>query len=341
MKRRLSIVLLAAVCGLLALPGVAHVAAAEQVVIRMATLAPAGSSWDRIFKAWSKSLEEKTGGTAKFQFFSGGVAGDERDVLRKMKLGQLDAAGITAVGLSQVVRPISLLQMPGVVDNFEQLNRVRTELASEFEAMFDAEGYKLLGWGDAGFGRILSKQPILLPSDYKSVRPWVPRGDAALPELMKLVGANGVPLGIPEVFPALQTGMVDTVICSAIAAVALQWFRHLGHISQEPLVAIPGATLIRKELFTALTPEQQAALTDSGEKAHAVLIKQVQAEDEKSYKTLTEKMGLKPFSLRGSPEQEQAWDKVDKQLQANLTGKLWSKEFYTKVIQISHGAKAR
>ncbi len=340
MKRVLSIVLLA-VAGLLALPGLARVAATEEVVIRMATLAPAGSSWDRIFKAWSKSLGEKTGGALKFQFFSGGVAGDERDILRKMKLGQLDAAGITAVGLSQVVRPISLLQMPGVVDSFDQLNKVRTELAGDFETMFDKEGYKLLGWGDAGFGRILSKQPVLVPSDYKAVRPWVPRGDAALPEFMKIVGANGVPLGIPEVFPALQTGMVDTVICSAIAAVALQWFRHVSHISQEALVPIVGATLLRKELFTALTPDQQAALVETGTKAHAVLIKQVQAEDEKSYRTLTEKMGLKSFSLQGTPAQVEAWDKVNKQLQESLTGKLWTKEFYTKVLQLSRSAKGK
>lgn len=340
MKRMLSMALLA-LAGLLVLPGLARVAATDEVVIRMATLAPAGSSWDRIFKAWNKSLSEKTGGSLKFQFFSGGVAGDERDVLRKMKAGQLDAAGITAVGLSQVVRSISLLQLPGVVDDFKQLNEVRTELASDFEGMFDAEGYKLLGWGDAGFGRILGKKPILVPSDYKSVRPWVPRGDAALPELMRIVGANGVPLGIPEVFPALQTGMVDTVICSAIAAVALQWFRHVEYISKEAAVPIVGATLLRKELFTALKPEQQAALLETAAKAHAVLIKQVQAEDDKSYATLTDKMGLKSFSLQATPQQIEAWDKVNVKLQETLTGKLWTQDFYTKVMRVARQAKGK
>lgn len=340
MKRVLTIVLLA-LAGLVALPGLTRVAANEDVVIRMATLAPAGSSWDRIFKAWSKSLAQETDGAVKFQFFSGGVAGDERDVLRKMKLGQLDAAGITAGGLTQIVPPITLLQMPGVVDNFEQLNRVRSELSGELEQLFEDEGYKLLGWGDAGFGRILSKQPILMPSDYKVVRPWIPRGDTALTELMKIVGANGVPLGIPEVFPALQTGMVDTVICSAIAAVALQWFRHLEHIGQEAIVPILGATLLRKELFTTLSPDHQAALLETAAKAHAVLIKQVQSEDEKSYKTLTGKLGLKAFSMQATPAQVQAWDKVNKELQANLTGKLWTKEFYAKVQRLSRAAKGK
>ena len=160
MKRKLVWPLLAALL-VIGVPGLAHVSAAGTTTIRMASLAPAGSSWDKLFRAWGGSLKKETGGAVQFQFFPGGVAGDERDVIRKMKLGQMDAAGLTSIGLGQIARPVSVLQMAGIFENYKQLNHVRDTLAPDFNAMFEKEGYRILGWGDAGFGRIFSKKPIL------------------------------------------------------------------------------------------------------------------------------------------------------------------------------------
>ncbi|MET0342659.1 MAG: TRAP transporter substrate-binding protein DctP [Polyangiales bacterium] len=322
---------------LLVVPSLTHVSAAGTTTIRMASLAPAGSSWDKLFRAWGGSLKKETGGAVQFQFFPGGVAGDERDVIRKMKLGQLDAAGLTSIGLGQIARPITVLQMAGIFENYKQLNHVRDTMAPEFNEMFAKEGYRILGWGDAGFGRIFSKKPILKPEDYKSVRPWVPREDPSLPEFMKIVGANGVPLGIPEVFPALQTGMVDTVVASAIAAVALQWFRYVTHMSKEASVAIVGATVVRDELFKTLAPEHQKVLLDTGKKAHAALIAQIQTEDQKAYKTLISR-GVTEFDTLGSPATQAAWKKVNDELLKRLTGRLWSKELLAKVIKTAQSA---
>jgi TRAP-type C4-dicarboxylate transport system substrate-binding protein len=332
MTRRLSSMLLI-IAFMLALPGIATVAATDKTVIRLGTLAPAGSTWDRVFKAWNKSLSDKTGGALSFQFFPGGVAGDEKDVIRKMKLGQMDAGGFTTVGLSQIAKPLSLLTTPGIIDGYDHLNKVRAELAPDLEAIFDKEGYKLLGWGDAGFGRVMSNRPILMPSDYKAVRPWVPKDEAAFPEFMKIVGANGVPAGIPEVFPALQTGMIDTVMVSAIAAVALQWFRNVKFVAKEAQIPIVGATLIRKEFLTNLPPDQAAALLETGTKAHEVLLKSIAKEDDTAYKSLTGKLGLKEFSMAATPAQVKAWSDTSKELRKRLTGKLWTAEFFQKTLK--------
>jgi len=331
MKRKLlGALLLVTLGGALVVPSSARVSAAGTTTISMATLAPAGSSWDKVFRAWGNSLKQQTGGAVEFKFFPGGMAGDERDVIRKMKLGTWDAGGFTSIGLSQIARPISILQMGGVFQNYKQLNYVRDQLGPDFESMFQKEGYRLLGWGDAGFGRIFSKKPILKPEDYKSVRPWVPREDASLPEFMKIIGANGVPLGIPEVFPALQTGMIDTVVASAIAAVALQWFRYITHMSKDANIAIVGATLVREDLFKSLAPEHQKVLLETGKKAHATLIAQVQAEDLKAHKTLLSR-GVIEFDPMATPAQQQLWTKANDELIKRLTGRLWSKELLEKV----------
>jgi len=328
MKRKLLWALVVVGC-VAAVPSLASVSAAG-TTIRMASLAPAGSSWDKLFRAWGNSLKKETGGAVQFQFFPGGVAGDERDVIRKMKLGQLDAAGLTSIGLGQIARPVSVLQMPGIVESYKQLSYVRETMAPEWDGMFGKEGYRLLGWGDAGFGRLFSKKPILKPEDYKSVRPWVPREDPTLPELMKIVGANGVPLGIPEVFPSLQTGMIDTVVASAIAAVALQWFRHVTHVTKPAGMPIIGATLMRDELFKTIAPDHQKVLVDTGKKAHAALIAQVQTEDARAYKTLIDR-GMIEYDPSGTPEQAKAWEKVNSELLKRMTGKLWSKELLERV----------
>jgi TRAP-type transport system periplasmic protein len=321
----------------LAVPSLASVSAAGNTTIRMASLAPSGSSWDKVFRAWGNSLKQQTGGAVTFQWFPGGVAGDERDVIRKMKLGQMDAAGLTSIGLGQIARPISLLQMAGIFENYKQLNHVRDTMGPEFEGMFQKEGYHLLGWGDAGFGRIFSKKPIMMPADYKAVRPWVPKEDASLPEFMKIIGANGVPLGIPEVFPALQTGMVDTVVASAIAAVALQWFRYVTHVSKNADIAIVGATLMREDLFKTIAPDHQKVLLDTGKKAHAALIAQVQVEDVKAYKTLLGR-GVKEFDTLATPEQRTAWTKVNDELIKRLTGRMWSKDLLDRVKKTAAAA---
>ena len=328
MKRKLLWVLLTIGVVVVA-PGLASVSAAGNTTIRFASLAPSGSSWDKVFRAWGNSVKQQTGGAVQFQWFAGGVAGDERDIIRKMKLSQMDAGALTSVGLGQIARASMLLQMAGVFENYKQLNYVRDQLP-EFDAMFQKEGYKLLGWSDVGFARIFSKKPILKPDDYKAVRPWVPREDPALPEMFKIIGANGVPLGIPEVFPALQTGMVDTVVNSAIGAVALQWFRYVTHMSKDANTAIVGAIVLRDELFKSIAPDHQKVLVDTAKKANAALLAQVQSEDQKAHKTLIGR-GLIEFDPFSTPEQRAAWDKVNNELLKRMTGRLWSKELFEKV----------
>jgi TRAP-type C4-dicarboxylate transport system substrate-binding protein len=196
--------------------------------------------------------------------------------------------------------------------------------------MFVKEGYRLLGWGDAGMGRLFSKKPILKPEDYKTARPWMAKDDPAMPVLLKMIGANGVPLGIPEVFPALQTGMIDTVLVSAIAAVALQWFRYLTHMSTDTSIAIVGATLVREDVFKTIAPDHQKILLETGKKAHASLIAQVQKEDLNAYKTLLSR-GMIEFDPLKTPEQKAVWNKLNTELIEKLTGRIFPKDLLERV----------
>ncbi len=338
MKTHARVFSLVTLCfGLLLLPtGLHHAARADGMTeIRMATVAPKGSKAERILRAWDMSVREKTGGRVKFRFYAGGIAGDERDVLRKIKVSQLDATTLTSVGLGQIVRSASVLQVPGLFKSYKDLTAVRAAMDAEWRKAFDDAGYQLLGWFDIGFGRIFSAQSIARPSDLKKARPWVWRDDPVFPELLKIAGANGVPLGLPEVFPALQTRMVDTVVASPTAALGLQWFNYVKYMTKQADIALVGATLITNQVFKALPPDQQQVLIETGKLAHQKALELIASEEQVDYNTL---------KTRGIQEVDTApyaaeWTKTYTELRTRLSGKLFSKELLDRVLAATARAK--
>ncbi len=322
MKHRLAFTLALALFAF-ALPGatVKSANAEGAAELRIATLAPSGSSWMKVFNAWNSTLQKETNNTLKLRFYTGGSQGDERDFVRKMRAGQMDGAAITTTGLGMLVRSVLVLSLPGVFTEYEELDQVRAELNSQFEEMFIKEGYQLLGWGDVGKTRIFSMHKFERPSDLKQLRPWAWKDDLIFTEFLKVVGANGVRLGVPEVYPALQTKMVDTLPSSALAAVSLQWYTRLKYVTATNDGIIVGATIVRKDKFDALTEEQKKVLLDTGIRAHKALNKSIRRDDDKSYETIL-KRGITAISISSAQAE---WDKAAEEVRGNLTGRVYSK----------------
>jgi len=302
--------------------------AEEAVELRFATLAPSGSSWMKVFNAWNLTIKKETNNALKLRFYPGGSQGDERDFVRKMRAGQVDGAALTTTGLGQLVRPILVLSVPGVLEEYEQLDNVRTELNDHFEKMFNEEGYTFLGWGDAGKTRLFSTERIERPSDIKKHRPWAWKDDLIFPEFLKVVGANPVRLGVPEVYPALQTRMVDTLPASALAAVALQWYTRLKHVSQRNSGIIVGATIVRTDKFEALSEEHQKVLVDTSIRAHKALNRSIRRDDDKSYATIL-KRGLTAVD---TSEHAAEWEDAAKQVRERLAGRVYPESLLQAVI---------
>ena len=329
MKSRLALTSALAIAAL-ALPGAAVEAAnTEEVVeIRIASLAPSGSSWMKVFNAWNLTVRKQTNDALELRFYAGGSQGDERDFVRKMRAGQMDGAALTSTGLGQLVRPVLVLSLPGVFSEYEELDRVRAEMNERFEKMFDDEGYTLLGWGDVGKTRLFSMERIERPSDIKKLRPWVWKDDLIFGEFLKVVGANPVRLGVPEVYPALQTRMVDTVPASAIAAVALQWYTRLKFVSERNSGIIVGATIMRKDKFEALTEEQQGVLIDTGIRAHNALNRTIRRDDDKAYRTILDR----GITAVDTTEHESEWQDAGKKVRERLAGRVYPKSLLEDVI---------
>ena len=231
-------------------------------------MAPRQSDLGRAFQQLRKELKEVTNGQVNLKMYDGGVAGDEMTVVRKMRVGQLDGALLTSTGLGALVPQVLVLQAPGLITSYPALDDVREKLGPDLVALFDKAGYELISWGDSGQVRIFSKHKIQHPNDLRNVRPWVWRGSPTMKAFIEAAGANGVTMGLPEVFSALQTGMVDTVIASSIGVLAFQWHTKLATMTKPGGGIVVGAYVIKKDRLAALPKAAQDHIRQSA-KDHA------------------------------------------------------------------------
>jgi TRAP-type C4-dicarboxylate transport system substrate-binding protein len=310
---------------------VAGASADGPVIIRYASLAPSGSAFGKILKAWGRQFKKETEGRAELRFYTGGSQGDERDFIRKIRAGQIDAAGITTTGMGMVVRPILVLTAPGLITEFDQLIHVRTQLRSRFEEMFRDSGFELLTWGDGGKNRLFSTEPFARPEDLKSGRPWAWKDDPVFAGFLSTIGANPVRVGANEVYGALQTRMIDTVPCSAIMAIAIQWYTKLEYMAKQNLNIIIGGSIVKKEVFNQLTPKDQKILLATAERGARAMDKIVLRDDATAYQTLIDR-GINVVDL--SPYQSE-WDAVAKRSREQLVGRVYSQSLLAQVTKLA------
>jgi TRAP-type C4-dicarboxylate transport system substrate-binding protein len=315
------------------LPGstASNAAADGPIVIRYASLAPPGSAFGKILKAWGRQYKKETEGRSELRFYTGGSQGDERDFIRKIRAGQIDAAGITTTGMGMIVRPILVLTAPGLITEMEQLYKVRTELRGRFEEMFRDAGFELLTWGDAGKNRLFSVNSFARPGDLRSGRPWAWKDDPVFAGYLGVIGANPVRVGANEVYGGLQTRMIDTVPSSCIMAIAIQWYTKLNYMAKQNLNIVIGGSIIKKEVLEQLTPGDQNVLLDTAERSARVMDSIVVRDDTKAYNTLVER-GMEVVDL--SPH-EAEWNAVAKQAREQLAGRVYSKSLLDQVAKLA------
>ena len=277
--------------------------ASAAIEIKIATVAPEGSAWMRIFAKMKVAIEQKTGGEVKLRFFPGQVAGDERDVVRKINTGQLQGGSFTSVGLALVNPKVMVLQMPLLFSNYAQLDKVRAALKAEFEESFREKGFELLGWGDVGWVYLMTKEPVASKADLKKQKVWVWSDDPISKTLMKESGVSPLPLGLPQVYPALNTGMVNAVYNAPLAALTLQWNTKVKYYSDFPLAIAIGATVVSKKVWDSLKPEHQKLVKEISEKHHKALNARVRSDNDKALASL-KGGGLQPVAVSPAAKKE-------------------------------------
>ena len=225
--------------------------------LKIATLAPAGTTWMKEMKAGANLIAERTGGRVILKFYPGGVMGNDQSVHRKIKIGQLHGGAFTPGGLAQVDSSIQSLGLPMMFKSFDEVDYVRAKMDPVIKQQMEAKGFVLLGISEGGFVRILSKKPMQSLESIRNSKVWVPAGDRIGQIAMSALGITPISLPISDVFTGLQTGLIETVTVNPTAAIAFQWHTSTSFMTEVPISYLIGVMAIQKKAFDKLSPDDQ------------------------------------------------------------------------------------
>jgi TRAP-type C4-dicarboxylate transport system substrate-binding protein len=274
-------------------------ASAQQVVLKMGTLAPEGTAWVKAFRDIGREVEQKTNQQVSLRFFPGGVLGDEEDMLRKIKVGQIQGVLLTGGGLGLIFKDIKILAIPFLFQNYSEVDALLDKMDGFFRKGLEDNGFKSMGWAEQGFVYLLSKEPIQGAADIGKKKVWVWEDTAMGRAVFKELGVNPIPLSIPDILMALQTGMIDTVYASPLAAISMQWFTKVSYMTDVPLAYSVGAVVFQKSAFEKIPAAQRGTVEEVFKRHLEPLKEKVRSENEKAIQVLTGK-GIK--RVKPSPQ---------------------------------------
>ncbi len=268
---------------------------ASSVVLKVATIAPEGSTWHRVMMEFASELKEKTQGRVVFKVYPGGVAGDEAAVVGKIRIGQLDGGAFTGMGMGMIAKEARILDLPFFFNNRESFHCARTAVTPFLRKKFDEKGFVLVGWVDLGESYFYSTKPISDLASLRKTKVWVWEGDDLARTCLEEIGIKAVPLSVVDVMMGLQTGLIDTVYNTGLGAVSFQWYTRTRFRCPVPLGFHTASLLIRKNRFIRISKNDQKILLELADKHFEKLNDLVNQQNQEALAVM-EKRGVKTLS---------------------------------------------
>ena len=313
--------------------------AQEHYVIKLATLAPEGSPWMNTFHRINGEIKEKTEGKVTLKAYPGGVLGEDRDMFRKMRIGQIHAGGFTGSGLCFVNRDITVMATPFLFRDYAEVDYVLGKMEGRFRRGFENEGYVLLGWSEIGFVYLLSNVSVTSVKELRGARVWSLEGDPLATPVLRKAGVTPIPLGIPDVLMALQTNLIDVVYSPPLAAIALQWFTKVKYMTNLPLIYSLGGVLVDKKVFGKMPPNLQEIVKEVFQHYTSLLNERTRRDNDEAIKVMV-KQGIK--LVTPTNEQTEELKRISLEAIDELAGKVFSKDVFAEVrSHIDRYRKAR
>ena len=316
----------------------ARSAHADNVELRIATLAPSGSPWMETLDKANAEVKEKTGGRVGLKYFEGGQQGDEKDFVRKIKLGQLDGAAVTSIGLAMIDESIRVLELPMMFDTAEEVDYVADKMWPYFQKKFEKKGFRLQDRGEVGWIYFLSTAKVQSITDLKGQKLWMWGDDQLVGAMFKKLALNGVPLGVPEVDAALTSGKINACYGSPVAAVALQWYSKVKYMTSMPMSFAIGATVVSLDSLKKIAAEDQKTVEDVSKTWSKKLRKVIRKANDDARSTMTRK-GVTVVQTPVAMVDE--FTKQSKESWTELAGKIYSKDELDMVIKYRDEYRAK
>ena len=335
---RLSNLLSSTALAALAVAAAARTARADNVELRIATLAPDGSPWMEVLDKANGEIADKTGGRVTLKYFPGGQQGDERDFVRKINLHQLDGAAVTSIGLAMIDESIRVLELPMMFKSAEEVDYVADKMWPHFQEKFAKKGFLLQDRGEVGWVYFMSKSKIESLNDLRGMKLWMWGDDQLVGAMFKKLSLNGVPLGVPEVDAALTSGKLDTCYGSPVAAVALQWYTKIKYMTSMPMSFAIGATVVSLDSLKKISADDQKLVQDISRAQAKKLRKVIRKANEDAKATMTRK-GIQIVTTPAAMVDD--FTKQAQQAWTDLAGKIYSKDELDMVLKYRDEYRAK
>ena len=284
-------------------------------LFKIATLAPDRSVWINTYKAMADEILDATDGNVKFKCFPGGIQGDEATVLRKIRIGQLQGAGLTGTGLSMICKDSLVFQLPIVFRNQEEVDFVFPKMASLFEGQCKKNGYEVLGWPHLGFSYLFSKTEVRDIASLRSSKPWLLQNDTISKVFFDVAGVSAIPADVSDVLTGLQSGLIHTVFSPPIGMISLQWFSRIQNHLDLKLIYSFGAFVVSQKKWNRIPEDLKKKTRDIAQRHISGMNNKIREQNREALRVMADKH-IKTLSAteQGLREFKQLTDKVANKL---------------------------
>lgn len=320
----------------LLLGAVAQPASAQ--TIKLGTLAPKGSPWYKAIQDLAEAWKKDSNGRIRVRIYAGGVSGDEPDMTRKMRIGQLHAASMTGAGLMSIAQEIQALQMPMMFRSDQELDYVRERMAPRFEGALAAKGFIVLNWVDAGWVYFFTKTPVVTLEDLRPLKLFAWVGETAHIGGWRDAGFHPIPLPVTEIHTALQSGLIQALPTTPIAALSFQWFGQAKHMTDLKWAPLVGATVITKRKWRRIPMAFRPAMMKSARAIGNRLQGSIRSLGAKAIKVM-KKHGLQVHPV--PPEAAAQWEKGARKAYGSIVGKIVPADVVAEVERLRDEFRAK
>lgn len=283
---------------------------AGPVQIKLATIAPQGTSWHTLLSEMAERWQEASDGQVRVRIYPGGVLGSEGDVLGKMRIGSVQAATLTGSGLRDISNSeVQTLQVPGLVRNDAELDFVWEAMGPTFEKTLYDNGFKVVHWGEAGWGHFFTTSPLENPSQTGNFKIFSVTGDPGVAATFKGLGFTPIVIAATEMIPSLKTGMINATLAPPYAALSLRWFEEAKYMTDFPMLPFVGGTVVTRKAWDKIPAELQSKLLAIAQE----IGKRAREDVRKSYQQSIDAMKAKGLTVvETTLEDRAAWEQAQR-----------------------------
>ena len=279
----------------------------DTLTVKLATLAPEGTTWYNGMREMGERWSQISGGKVKVKIYAGGVAGNEGTMVRKMRIGQLHSCALTNLGILDIDPAPQVINTPMLIENYDELDYAMEKMTPYFEQRLEEKGFIVLNWGEAGWSYFFTKAPMRTPEDAAQIKVFAWEGDPGAVVAFREAGFNPVVVASVDMIPSLQAGLLDGFPNTPLAALSLQWFALAPNMLDVRWAPLVGATLITKAMWEQIPAEYHEPFKAAAQEVGAGLLADVRKQDQKAI-TVMQKYGLNVVTVDEATQQR--WREV-------------------------------